>query len=138
MVMGSTFIHDDVFREIARLVLEEVEGIYTFEPKGPLAPLLGEKSVKPVVTVIRPGVDDENQESVAYDIRLAALYGAPIPRMVADIRKTIIEKTNVITGYEVTAVDVYITKLIRFEGEADESEDADSDSADGVPTDPNA
>jgi uncharacterized alkaline shock family protein YloU len=122
MVMGSTTIHEDVFREIARLVLDDTEGIYSYEPKNPLAPLLGEKSVKPVIIIKWPAVDDENQERIAYEIRLAALYGASIPQMVSGIREKLAEKVNAFTGYDVSAIDIYITKLIQFENDRSVSE----------------
>ena len=117
MVLGSTSIHEDVFREIVRLVLEGVEGVYRYEPKSPLAPLLGEKSIKPVINIKWPAPDEENQEQIAIDIRLAALYGAGIPQMAAAIRKETAEKVKAFTGYDVSAVDVLITRLIRFEHE---------------------
>jgi len=125
MVMGSTTIHEDVFREIVRLVLEDVEGVYSYEPKSPLAPLLGEKSVKPLITVKWPAPDEENQEQISFEIRLAALYGAAIPQMVAAVRRETAEKVKAFTGYDVPAVDVYITKLIRFDKEKDEQGDED-------------
>jgi len=124
--MGSMTIHEDVFREIARMVLEEVEGIYSYEPKNPLAPLLGEKSVKPVITIKLPAPDDENQEQISFDIRLAALYGASIPQMVSTIRSETAERVKRITGYDVPAVDVYITKLIRFDKERGIEEDGNT------------
>lgn len=117
MALGSTVIHEDVFREIVRLILDEVDGIYSFESKNVLAPLLGEKSVKPVITVKWPDPDDENQEQISFDIKLAVLYGASIPQMVSLIRRETAERVKNFTGYDVTAVDVYITKLIRFEKE---------------------
>ncbi|MCL1848105.1 MAG: Asp23/Gls24 family envelope stress response protein [Clostridiales bacterium] len=117
MVMGNTTIHEDVFREIVKLVLDEVDGIYYHETKGPLSPFLGDKSVKPVIAVIWPAPDEENQEQVSFDIRLAVLYGAPIPQMVATIRKETAERVKKYTGYDVPAVDVFITKLIRFDSE---------------------
>ncbi|MEA4891623.1 MAG: Asp23/Gls24 family envelope stress response protein [Peptococcaceae bacterium] len=117
MVVGITNIHDDVFREIIRLLLEEFDEIYTYEPKNPLAPLLGEKSVRPVITVRRPEPGEENQEQLAYEIRIALLYGANIPQVVAKIRREAAERTKLYTGYDVSAVDVYVTRLIRFEKE---------------------
>ena len=117
MVTGITSIHDDVFREIIRLLLEEVEGIYTYEPKNPLAPFLGDKSIRPQISVKRPDPAEENQERVAYEIRLALLSGANIPQVVGKIRREAVERTKLYTGYEVSAVDVYITRLIRFEKE---------------------
>ncbi|MCL1849391.1 MAG: Asp23/Gls24 family envelope stress response protein [Clostridiales bacterium] len=123
MVMGNTVIHEDVFKEIARLVLDDVEGIYYHETKSPLAPLLGDKSIKPTITIIWPAPDEENQEQVSFDIRLAVLYGAPIPQMVHTIRKETAERVKKYTGYDVPAVDVYITKLIRFENERSMEDD---------------
>ena len=135
MVLGSTVIHEDVFREIARLVLEEAEGIYSHEPKNVLAPLLGEKSTKPVITVKWPAQDEENQEQVSFEIKLAVLYGASIPQMVSAIRRDIADKVRNYTGYEVLAVDVYITKLIRFDKERSMEDDgeksADQDQNEG-------
>jgi uncharacterized alkaline shock family protein YloU len=117
LVIGSTVIHEDVFREIVKMVLDEVEGVYCYEPKNPLAPLLGDKSIKPVVTVKWPAPDEENQEQISFEIKLAALYGAPIPQLVAFIRKETAERVKAFTGYDVPVVDVYITKLIRFDSE---------------------
>ena len=117
MAMGETTIHEDVFREIASLVLEEIEGIYCYEPKSPLAPLLGDKSIKPQITIRWPALEEENQEQVSYEIKIAALYGASIPKMVSAIREGIAERVKGFTGYDVPVVDVYITKLIRFEQE---------------------
>ena len=128
MVMGSTTIHEDVFREIARLVMEEVDGVYCYEPKNPLAPLMGDKSVKPVISIKWPAPDEENQEQVSFEIKLAALYGASIPQMVSAIRKETAERVKAYTGYDVGAVDVYITRLIRFEKErSEEDHDAKPD-----------
>jgi len=121
--MGSTTIHEDVFREIVRLVLEEVDGIYSYEPKNPLAPLLGDKSVKPAITIFWPAPDEENQEQVSFDIRIAVLYGAAIPQMVSAIRQETAERVKKYTGYDVPSVDIYITKLIRFENERGLHED---------------
>ena len=106
MVLGSTTIHEDVFREIARLVLDEVEGIYYHETKNPLATILGDKNVKPVVAIKWPTPDEENQEQISFEIRLAVLYGAQIPDMVATIRREIADRVTKYTGYEVPVVDV--------------------------------
>jgi uncharacterized alkaline shock family protein YloU len=117
MVIGETTIHEDVFREIVRLVLEEVEGIYSYEPRNPLAPLLGDKSVKPVITVKWPEPEEEGQEQVSLEIKIAVLYGAAIPQLVAKIRQETAEQIKKFTGYDVPTVDVFITRLIRFEKE---------------------
>jgi uncharacterized alkaline shock family protein YloU len=123
MVMGSTVIHEDVFRDIVRFVLEDIDGIYSYESKNVLGPLLGEKSVKPAITVKWPGPDEDNQEQLSFEIRLAALYGAAIPQMVSTIRQETAEKVKSYTGYDVSAVDVFITKLIRFDKERSTEDD---------------
>jgi uncharacterized alkaline shock family protein YloU len=123
MIMGSTSIHEDVFRDIVRYLLDEVDGVYSHEPKKVLGPLLGEKSVKPSITVKWPDPDEENQEQVSFEIRLAALYGASIPQMVAAIRQETADKVKSYTGYDVSAVDVYITKLVRFDKERSTEDD---------------
>ncbi|MDR1194632.1 MAG: Asp23/Gls24 family envelope stress response protein [Peptococcaceae bacterium] len=121
MVMGSTSIHEDVFKEIVRLALEDIEGIYSYESKNPLAPFFGEKNIKPVITVKWPDrQDEETRDQIAFEIRIAVLYGAEIPKVVSGIRRETTEQVTKFTGYEVTAVDVYITRLIRFEKEKGE------------------
>jgi uncharacterized alkaline shock family protein YloU len=133
MVLGSTTIHEDVFREIVKMVLDEVEGVYTYEPKSPLAPLLGDKSVKPAITIKWPSPEEEDQEQISIEIRLAVLYGAAIPQLVSVIRRETAEKLKKYTGYSVLAVDIYITKLIRFEKERNpDEEDLDPEGADMV------
>jgi uncharacterized alkaline shock family protein YloU len=123
MALGDTVIHEDVFREIVRLVLEEADGIYSHEPRNVLAPLLGDKSIKPAITIKWPAPDEENQEQISFEIKLAVLYGAAIPQLVSTIRREIAERVKNFTGYDVPAVDVYITKLIRFENERSMEED---------------
>jgi uncharacterized alkaline shock family protein YloU len=122
MVLGDTVIHEEVFKEIVRLVLEEVDGIYSYESKNVLAPLLGDKSVKPSITIKWPDPGEENQEQVSVEIKLAVMYGAAIPQMVATIRRETAERIKNYTGYDVLAVDVYITKLIRFDSERGEDD----------------
>ena len=117
MVMGNTTIHDDVFREIVRIVLEEVEGVYFEEGKKALAPFWGDKATKPTITIKWPTPDTESREQVSLEVRIAAHYGAAIPQMVSAIRRESIARIQAITGYEVLAVDVYITKLVRLENE---------------------
>ena len=123
MVLGYTSIHEDVFREIARNVLEATEGIYIYEPKSALAPFLGDKSVKPSISVKLTDFEEEGLDQAAVEIRLAALYGANIPKMAEKIRRETAEKIKEFTGYEVTAVDIYITKLIRFDKDRCEDKD---------------
>ncbi|MDR0468853.1 MAG: Asp23/Gls24 family envelope stress response protein, partial [Peptococcaceae bacterium] len=115
--------HEDVFRDIVRYLLEEVEGVYSYEPKNVLGSLLGEKSVKPAITIKWPAADEENQEQVSFEIRLAALYGASIPQMVSHIRQEAADKVKGYTGYDVSAVDVFITKLVRFDKERSTEDD---------------
>ena len=144
MVMGSTIIHEDVFREIVRLLLEEMEEVYVYEPKGPLAPFLGDKAVKPIIHVHRkknnpaannPAAEEDpaeasamepledlelQPETVEIEVKLALVYGASIPQTVATIRKEIAERIQRYTGYTTEKVDVYITRIIRFEQERSE------------------
>ncbi|HCP14321.1 MAG TPA: hypothetical protein DIT32_00800 [Peptococcaceae bacterium] len=123
MVIGSTIIHEDVLREIVRLLLEEMEEVYCFEPKGPLAPFRGDKSIKPSIVVRRLENSEEGREAVAFEIKVAIMYGAPIPQTVAKIRQEVAERIEKYTGYETDSVDVYITRLIRFEKERSEQTD---------------
>lgn len=147
MVLGSTIIHEDVFKEIVRLLLEEMEEVYVYEPRGPLAPFLGEKAVKPVINVYvrKPeSVEDEPAEetaavsadlakeageeqadSVAVEVKVALLYGASIPQTVAKIRREIAERIKRYTGYTTEKIDVYITRLIRFEDERSEQDNGE-------------
>ena len=120
MVIGYTNIHEDVFREIVRNVLDDTEGIYQYEPKSPLAPLLGDKGVKPLIAIKLTGAAEESIELAAVEIRLAALYGANIPMMAEKIRRETAAKIKSYTGYDVTAVDIIVTKLIRFDRDGQE------------------
>lgn len=117
MVMGTTIIQEEVFREIVRYVLEEVEAVFTYEPKGPLAPLRGEKVVKPQINITLPEPEVQEEGRVEVDIRLAILYGASIPETVERIRQLVSERIELYTGYKTLRVDVLINRIIRFEQE---------------------
>lgn len=145
--MGSTIIHEDVFREIVRLLLEEVEEVYVYEPKGPLAPFLGEKAIKPIINIYQkklepiqddPTLDDvaneaetqKQPEIVEIEVKLALIYGASIPQTVAKIREEISERIKRYTGYNTERVDIYITRIIRFEDERSEQENESETTSD--------
>jgi uncharacterized alkaline shock family protein YloU len=123
--MGTTAIHDDVFREIVRRVLEEMTEVYFYEPKGPLAPFLADKTVKPSIVIQRITEEtdqpndliNESHDMIAFEIKVAILYGSPIPQTVAKIRQEVATRIAKYTGYTTERVDVYITRLIRFENE---------------------
>lgn len=117
MVMGTTIIQEEVFRDIVRYVLEEVEAVFTYEPKGPLAPLRGEKVVKPQINITLPEPEVQEEGRVEVDIRLAILYGASIPETVERIRQLVSERIELYTGYKTLRVDVLINRIIRFEQE---------------------
>lgn len=117
MVMGTTVIQEEVFRDIVRYVLEEVESVFTYEPKGPLAPLRGEKVVKPQINITFPEPETKEEGKVEVDIRLAILYGVSIPETVERIRQLVSERIELYTGYQTVRVDVLINRIIRFEQE---------------------
>lgn len=127
MGFGKTTVHEEVFVELAKTAISRVENVVS--DKSEKATLIS--IVKSVTERFAPQVqvrktekviaqdEYENQEqevnSVEFDLKLAIVYGANIPTVVANAREAIRSEVENISGYKVSKVDVTVDKLVKPE-----------------------
>ena len=118
-VVGKTVISDDVFVELARTSLHNVNEVYRQERRGALAELtqlLAEKFI-PQIVVKRTEADAAEVDlgKVSYEMKLTLNYGINIPEAVKKVRETVATEVESLTGYHVERIDVVVDKLVRSE-----------------------
>ncbi len=126
-VKGNTLINDNVFLTAAQIVLQDMDDVVTMEKKRPLAgisKIFAEKSAPQVIIKKVEPEKDMEYGRVSYELKLAVLYGAKIPVLVAEIRRRLIEAIEEMTGYAVEKVDITVDRIVEPEGEGPQ-EDAD-------------
>jgi uncharacterized alkaline shock family protein YloU len=64
------------------------------------------------VTVRREEVHEDGFGEVAYELKLAVVYGVNIPEVAAKIREKIVEVVESITGYKVRQVDIVVDRIV--------------------------
>lgn len=135
MGFGKTIVHEEVFVELAKTAISRVENVVS--DKTEKATLIS--IVKSVTERFAPQVqvrktekiitqdDNDNQEqevnSVEFDLKLAIVYGANIPTVVANAREAIRAEVENISGYKVLKVDVTVDKLVKPEKTAITTDD---------------
>ena len=125
MSLGKMTISEEVFFEIARNAMHSVEYVVVDDKvregfggavKSALQRFMSDITIK---TNDKNKKDTENDElfvpTVAFDIKLAVLYGARIPTVVSNVRSKIMEEVEMLTGYRVERIDVTVDRLIRPE-----------------------
>lgn len=106
---GKTYISDDVVSVIARIAAEQVDGVHQ----------LGESSLRGMFARLgrSRGIESEvGLKEAAVDVEIVVEYGFPIREVAANLRRTIIESVEFMTGRKVVevnvhVVDVYIPKI---------------------------
>ena len=112
--IDRTQITDDVFLEIARSAMQNVNEVARQEKKSALAgltPLFSER-IAPQIVVKRLEAEDLTL-TVAFEIKLTLIYGVRIPDVVEKVRCAIKREVEELTGYKVDRIDILVEKLVR-------------------------
>ena len=114
--MDRTQITDEVFLEIARSAMQNVNEVARQEKKSPLAELtqLFSERIAPQIVVKRVETPDLSP-TVSFDIKLTLIYGVRIPEVVEKVRAAIKTEVENLTGSTVERIDILVEKLIRSE-----------------------
>lgn len=114
--IDRTQITDDVFLEIARSAMKNVNEVARQEKKGALAELtqLFSERIAPQIVIKR--LDPaESPNAVSFDIKLTLIYGVRIPEVVEKVRTAVKSEVEQLTGFKVDRIDVLVEKLVRAE-----------------------
>ena len=111
-----TQLTDEVFLEIARSAMQNVNEVARQEKKGALAELtqLFSERMAPQIVVKRLDAEDD-APTVAFEIKLTLLYGVRIPEVVDKVRSAVKSEVETLTGFTVDRIDILVEKLIRAE-----------------------
>lgn len=130
-VKGQTAINENVFLMAAQIVLQDMEDVVKPEKKGPLggiSKIFAEKSTAQIlVKKLEPEKGGEFGR-VAYELKLAVLYGTKIPVLVDEIRRRLTETIQEMTGYSVEKVDITVERIVepgQMEEEQEEAEETE-------------
>ena len=112
--IDRTQITDDVFLEIARSAMQNVNEVARQEKKSALAGLtqLFSERIAPQIVVKRLEAEDLTL-TVAFEIKLTLIYGVRIPDVVEKVRCAIKREVEELTGYKVDRIDILVEKLVR-------------------------
>ena len=130
MVSGKTVISDEVFIALVKESMAKVESVdISLEDDNSLksfAKRLTERVVPPITVKKTDAVNAEGEEAaaghVAFEVKIAVVYGAVIPKVIVELRKSIVNDVEALTGYTVDKVDVIIDGIVRPKPEAKEEE----------------
>jgi uncharacterized alkaline shock family protein YloU len=109
---GSTIIHHDVVAKIAGVAIREVEGVHALVPYG-TSQKVSAFARRITGGVMRDlGVQVEvGRVQAAVDVRIVTEYGASIVEIAREIRATVREQIEGMTGLEVVEVNIEIVDL---------------------------
>lgn len=113
--MGKTVINDEVFVDLAKAAMLNVNEVSCQERKGAwsgIAQIFADRFT-PQISVKKD--DSEEQATVAFDLKLALLYGVNIPETVKRVREAILKDVEELTGYKVEKIDISVEKLVKPE-----------------------
>lgn len=116
---GKTFINESVFVDIAKEAMRKVEEVYKQDRKGGLAGFtrMFVDRFAPQISVKKtdPAEFEESPGSVAFEVKIAVVYGVRIPEVAEKAREKIISEVEPLTGYTVEKVDLVIERVIKPE-----------------------
>lgn len=124
MVGGKTIISEEVFVELAKIVMTKVECVVASDGgSGTLAAFakrVAERVVPPVVVkkvdAISATEDIAGVEGhTSFEVKVKILYGSSIPDTIKELRESLVEEVETITGYTVDRIDVIVDKLVKEE-----------------------
>ena len=115
-----TVLTDEVFLEIARSAMSNVNEVARLEKKGTLAELtqLFSERMAPQIIVKRVETEDA-APAVTFEIKLTLIYGVRIPEVVDKVRNSVKTEVESLTGVKVERIDILIEKLVRAEPTAE-------------------
>ena len=114
--IDRTQITDEVFLEIARSAMQNVNEVARQERKGALAELtqLFSERIAPQIVVKRLEAEDLTL-TVAFEIKLTLIYGVRIPEVVEKVRSAVKSEVENLTSCRVDRIDILVEKLVRAE-----------------------
>nr|WP_320146854.1 Asp23/Gls24 family envelope stress response protein [uncultured Anaeromusa sp.] len=117
---GKTVIHEDVFAEVARNAMTQVNEVFTdTSKKGPVAGLaqIVSERFAPQITVKKNEPEDAEGSAgkVSFELKVELLYGVNIPEVTQRLRETMVKEVESLTGYTVEKIDINVERLIRPE-----------------------
>jgi len=101
---GKTFISDEVISIIARIAAEQVEGVYQ----------IGDSSLRGMFARLgrSSGIDsDVGLKEAAVDVDIVVEYGYPIKILSDELRRSIIESVEYMTGRKVVEVNIHVVDV---------------------------
>jgi uncharacterized alkaline shock family protein YloU len=101
---GKTYISDEVVSIIARIAAEQVEGVFK----------IGESSLRGIFSRLgrSSGVESEvGLKEAAVDVEIVVEYGYPIKMLAEELRKTIIQNVEYMTGRRVIEVNIHVVDV---------------------------
>ena len=111
-----TSLTDEVFVEIARSAMRNVNEVARQEKKGTLAELTQLFSERMAPQIVVKRIEAEGALlSVTFDIKLTLIYGVRIPEVVDKVRSSVKTEVENLTGIKVDRIDILIEKLVRPE-----------------------
>ena len=114
--VDRTQVTDDVFLEIARSAMQEVNEIARKEKKGALAELTQLFSDRIAPQIVLKRIENETSApAIAYDIKLTLIYGVRIPEVLEKVRAAVKSEVENLTGYKVDRIDILVEKLVHPE-----------------------
>jgi len=116
-----TVLTDEVFLEIARAAMSNVNEVARMEKKGTLAELTQLFSERMAPQIVVKRVEAEGMvPSVTFEIKLTLIYGVRIPDVVEKVRSSVKTEVESLTGVKVDRIDILIEKLVRSEPPAEQ------------------
>ena len=124
MVGGKTIINEEVFVELAKIVMAKVECVVASDGGNSafaaFAKRVAERVVPPVVVKkVDATAATEDSEGVeghaSFEVKVKILYGSSIPDTIKELREALVLEVETITGYKVDRIDVIVDKLVKEE-----------------------
>jgi uncharacterized alkaline shock family protein YloU len=129
MIQGKTVISEDVFVEIVKFVVEDMDHVSLSLNEGGLFSLAKRVTdkVAPQISVRKTDtVVDENgtvtKGHVSFEVKIGVTYGISIPSIVEKLRQAIVQEVIALTEFYVDSVDVVVARLYHEEPEKTEPE----------------
>lgn len=104
---GTLNISEDVFAIISAIVIDEIDGIASTvsDLKDDFIRVVNKKGNQRGITV------NQNEEELFIDIKVSVYLSESICELCVELQKRIIEEIKIMTGVEVTGVNVIIDSV---------------------------